>query len=91
MLKAGRDPLGHETRSPTTTSALLPTEVTDPAGLMTQASYDYRVLQPREVTDPNGNRTRFTFTPLGLLASTRHHGQAGRERGRYTRRLRAYG
>ncbi|NMF84102.1 RHS repeat-associated core domain-containing protein [Nodosilinea sp. P-1105] len=56
---------------------LLPLTVTDPVGLVIQAEYDYRVLQPRQVTDPNDNRQRFTFTPLGLLASVAVMGKAG--------------
>jgi hypothetical protein len=64
------NPTGHRTLIAYDKYQLLPETVTDAAGLTTRAHYDYRVMQPNEVTDPNGNVTRFTFTPLGLLAST---------------------
>lgn len=72
------DPLGDPASNSTSHRAtvqydkfgVLPEKVTDSAGLFTEAHNDYRVLQPDQVTDPNGNITRFTFTPLGLLAST---------------------
>jgi RHS repeat-associated protein len=80
LLTVIRDPLGHdpspgEPADRDTTIEydefdLLPVTVTDPVGLSTHASYDLRVLQPEEVTDPNGNRSRFAYTPLGLLKST---------------------
>jgi RHS repeat-associated protein len=73
-----RDPLGRDTSivydSP---YQLLPVSVTDPAELTTTAVYDYRVMKPHQVTDPNGNPTSFTFTPLGLLATTWVRGKAG--------------
>ena len=70
LRKVAHDPLGRDTSIVYDAYDLLPTTVTDPAGLTTSARYNYRVLQPQEVTDPNGNRTRFTFTPLGLLEDT---------------------
>ncbi|HET8846114.1 MAG TPA: toxin TcdB middle/N-terminal domain-containing protein, partial [Ktedonobacteraceae bacterium] len=48
---------------------LLPVQITDSVGLITQATYDYRVLQPNQIIDTNGNRSAYTFTPLGNLAS----------------------
>jgi RHS repeat-associated protein len=64
------DPLGHRTRIAYDAYQLFPKAVTDAAGLTTEAEYDYRVMRPKKVTDPNGNQNRFTFSPLGLLAST---------------------
>src|SRR5205807_2623247 len=49
---------------------LLPVSFVDAARLEQRASYDYRTFHPAEVVDVNGNRTRFTYTPLGLLATT---------------------
>lgn len=49
---------------------LLPAKVTDPAGLTVEVQYDYRTFQPLTITDQNGNITRYTYSPLGLLASS---------------------
>ena len=58
--------------------ALFPTRVTDPVGLTTEvAEHDYRLFQPLEVVDPNGNRTRYSYTPLGLLSCTAVMGKEG--------------
>lgn len=76
-----QDALGHESTIRPDDTWLLPDEVTDPAGLTISASYDYRVLQPSEVTDPNGNRTAYTFTPLGLLATTAVRGKLDHNEG----------
>lgn len=70
LLLATLDPLERETTIAYDELDLLPLTVTDPIGLGTSAQYDYRVMQPNLVTDPNGNRQAFTFTALGLLAST---------------------
>jgi RHS repeat-associated protein len=58
---------------------ILPVRVTDAAGLTTEAIHDYRVLQPIEATDANRNKSRFTFTPLGLLASSKVTGKNSTE------------
>ena len=76
---ASQDPLGHEARITFDTYSLFPVEIRDLAGMKMLASYDYRVLQPESVTDPNGNRTDYTFTPLGLLATTSVHGKTTTE------------
>lgn len=76
-----KDALGRETKIVYDVYRLLPTRVTDPAKLTTMADYDYRVLQPEQVTDPNGNRTRYTYTPLGLLESTAVMGRPGENKG----------
>ena len=76
-----RDALGRDTTIAYDRFALLPTSVTDSAGLTTTATYDYRVLQPVEVTDTNGNRTRYAFTPLGMLQSAALLGKAGADEG----------
>jgi RHS repeat-associated protein len=89
LVVATRDPLGgdapenseRDTVIAYDAFALLPVSVTDPAGLTTHAAYDYRVFQPNLVTDPNGNRMVFTFTELGLLASTAVMGKEGEEVG----------
>jgi RHS repeat-associated protein len=60
---------------------LLPTRVEDAAGLIQAATYTYRVLAPEEARDPNGNRTRFTYTPLGLVATTVALGKEGEQVG----------
>ncbi|MGI8783685.1 MAG: SpvB/TcaC N-terminal domain-containing protein [Acidobacteriota bacterium] len=67
---ATTNPSGHRTLIAYDKYQFLPERVTDVAGLTMQATHDYRVLQPIEVTDPNGNRSRFTFSPLGLLESS---------------------
>ncbi|SPB18557.1 FG-GAP/YD repeat-containing protein [Caballeronia novacaledonica] len=64
------DPTRHRTLIAYDEYELLPKQVTDAAGLTLQATYDYRVLQPSEVTDHNDNKSRFTFSPLGLLENT---------------------
>lgn len=76
-----RDSLGRETKIGYDTYQLLPTQITDPAGLVTQIEYNCRVLQPTQVTDPNGNRTRYAYTPLGLLGSTMVMGRPGENLG----------
>ena len=67
---ASVNPSGHRTLIAYDKYQFLPELVTDAAGLTMQATNDYRVLQPSEVTDPNSNRSRFTFSPLGLLESS---------------------
>jgi RHS repeat-associated protein len=69
LLREVRDPLARPTTIGHDQFDFLPVLVTDAVDLMTKADYDYRVLQPSLVTDANNNRTRFAFTPLGLLAS----------------------
>ena len=76
-----KDALGRVTKIGYDAYRLLPTQVTDPAKLTTKADYDYRLLQPRQLTDPNGNRTRYTYTPLGLLESTAVMGRTGENKG----------
>jgi RHS repeat-associated protein len=75
--KVARDPLGNDATTTYDAFALFPATVTDSAGLVTRFDHDYGAWQPREVADPNGNRTRATFTPLGLVASTAVMGKAG--------------
>ena len=69
-LRVNRDPLGRDTTIDYDGYDFLPTQVTDLANLTTHALHDYRVLQPSEITVPNGNRTRFAFTPQGILERT---------------------
>jgi len=64
------NPSGHRTLITYDKYQFLPELTIDAAGLTMQALNDYRVLQPSEVTDPNGNKSRFTFSPLGLLESS---------------------
>lgn len=71
-----RDPFDKDT-STDFAFQLLPIQVTDPIGLTTSAKYDYRVLQPEMVTDLNGNRSRVTFSPLGLVTSLAVMGKDG--------------
>jgi YD repeat-containing protein len=49
--------------------------------LSTQAEYDYRLFKPVQVSDENQNRSRFEYSPLGLLKSTALIGQAGKNEG----------
>ena len=78
LVMVQRDPLGNDTSIVYDTPyQILPVLVTDPAGLQTQAAYDYRVMKPQQITDPNGNSSSFTFTPLGLLATTWVQGKPG--------------
>ena len=74
---AQRDPLDRDTSITYDAFGVMPVTVTGPTGLMTEAHYDYRVMQPDLVTDANGNRTVFTFTPLGLLATASAMGKEG--------------
>jgi RHS repeat-associated protein len=76
-----RDALGRDTSISYDVYDLLPTQVADPANLAMQAFHDYRVLQPASMIDPNGNRTRYTFTPLGLLESISVMGKDGEQAG----------
>lgn len=72
------DPLGNVTAVEYDTPyELLPKRVTDAAGLVASAIYDYRVLSVSALTEANGNETHFTFTPLGMLASTAVMGKPG--------------
>lgn len=71
LVTATRDPLGGEIRCGHEFSLLI-TEVIEETGgtnLVTTAEYDHRTLQPEEITGPNGERTRYAYTPLGLLES----------------------
>jgi RHS repeat-associated protein len=77
LLLAERDAFGNETRRAYDAYGLLPVAVTDPLGLTTTMEHDYRVLAPSLVTDPNGTRTRWRFTPLGLVESAARMGPVG--------------
>lgn len=70
LLLTTRSPLGRDTEIIYDRYGLLPEQVADPLGLTSAAIYNYRVLQPSETVDSNGNRMAYSFTPLGLLAST---------------------
>jgi len=73
------NPLGHRTIIAYDKFQFLPEAVTDAAGLTMQATYDHRVLQPSEVTDSNDNKSRFAFSPLGLLQSSMVSGKSPTE------------
>lgn len=81
LVRATRDPLGHDTTIDYDNFDLLPTRAIDPAGLSAGAVYDYRVLHPAEVTGANGNRTACAFTPLGNLERVAVMGRAGHDVG----------
>jgi YD repeat-containing protein len=85
-----QDPLGREISLGNDPYGYLRTQVTDAAALTTEAKHDYRALQPVLLTDPNGNRTRFAYTPLGLLASMALLGKAGAGEGDSTRASRQF-
>ena len=76
-----RDAMGSKSSIDYEPFGLLPFRVTNAAGLTTQADPDYRVFKPALITDPNGNRTRFTFTPLGLVESISVLGKPGQNAG----------
>jgi RHS repeat-associated protein len=69
LLFAMRDPLGRDTTIGYDDFDLLPIQVFNSAGLTTRVVHDYRVFLPSLVTDANGNRSAFSFTPMGMLAS----------------------
>src|SRR5262249_49262035 len=69
LILAYRDQLGANTAVEYDGYALLVASITDPAGLQSSSAYDYRFLRPIEVVDPNGNRTRITYSSLGLVDS----------------------
>lgn len=78
LLRAQRDPLGHEASIVKYDSFdLLPTRIRNAAGHETSASYNLRTLQPDEVTDANGNVTRLKYSPTGLVTDTWAVGKAG--------------
>ncbi|MDN3249777.1 MULTISPECIES: SpvB/TcaC N-terminal domain-containing protein [unclassified Streptomyces] len=81
LVTAYRPALGTDAARDTRVSydsyGLLPAEVTDPVGMTMKARYDYRLLKVRELTDANGTTSSYTYTPLGLLATTRVTGKAG--------------
>ncbi len=74
---AMRDALDRETTVEYDRYQLLPEKVTDPLGLTQRAWYDYRVLQPYQAEDANANRSRFTFSPLGLATAFFVNGKEG--------------
>nr|MBA3899784.1 hypothetical protein [Bacteroidota bacterium] len=49
--------------------------------LSTIAEYDYRLLKPIQVTDENENRSRFEYSPLGLLKGIGIIGKQGANEG----------
>lgn len=81
LVRAVADPLGNETTIDHDRFGLLPVRARDPAGLATRVDNDYRVLQPALLTGPNGERTRYAFTPLGLVASVAELGREGEGEG----------
>lgn len=50
-------------------------------GLEMRAVHNYRVMQAQEVYDPNGNKSKFEYSPLGLLVASWLQGQAGKNEG----------
>jgi RHS repeat-associated protein len=81
LVEANRDALGHDTIVKYDPYGFLPVEVRDPAGMKSTAVNDYRLFQSSQVTDANLNRTRATFTPLGLVAGISAMGKDGEEAG----------
>ena len=77
LVLAVRDALGHGFAFEHDAYGLLPTSLTDGANLTTEVEHDYRAMQPKLLTDPNGNRSRFTYTALGLLDTVKLEGKAG--------------
>ena len=87
---AVEDPLGRQITFGHDAYDYFRTQVTDAAGLTTKAKHDYRALQPELLTDPNGNRTRFVYTPLGLLESIARLGKANDPEGDSARASRRF-
>jgi RHS repeat-associated protein len=52
-----------------------------PAYLSTSALYDYRLFKPIQVMDENLNRSRFDYSPLGLLKGVALIGQSTKTEG----------
>ncbi|MFF0204437.1 SpvB/TcaC N-terminal domain-containing protein [Streptomyces sp. NPDC005017] len=73
LLRAVRDPLGHETALFPDPYQLFPVRIrasagTDHAVLETTANYNYRVGRPERVLDPNGTATTIGYQGLGLVS-----------------------
>jgi RHS repeat-associated protein len=81
LITVKRDCFGADTSITYEEYSLVAIDVGNSAGLHTKATYDYRVLQPSEIIDANGNRTGYTFTPLGLLATIAVMGRANENLG----------
>jgi RHS repeat-associated protein len=54
---------------------------TTPKYLSTTALYDYRLFKPIQVSDENENRSRFDYSPLGLLKGIALIGQSTKTEG----------
>jgi hypothetical protein len=54
---------------------------TTPKYLSTSALYDYRLFKPIQVNDENENRSRFDYSPLGLLNGIALIGQFDKDQG----------
>jgi RHS repeat-associated protein len=80
-VRVARDARGYDATAEYDRYGLLPVRVTDAVGLIETADYDYRVLMPALTTDANGNRTAYTYTPLGLVASVAALGKPGEQVG----------
>ncbi|MBG0568789.1 SpvB/TcaC N-terminal domain-containing protein [Actinoplanes aureus] len=76
LVLASRDAAGVETVVEADEHWLYPRKVTTAGVIEESMIYDYRAQQPAMVTDSNGYRTRFTYTPLGLLHTVVRTGPA---------------
>ncbi|HEX7734847.1 MAG TPA: SpvB/TcaC N-terminal domain-containing protein [Ktedonobacteraceae bacterium] len=81
MQVAQLDPMGNRTTIDYDAFDLLPCVVTDANGLVLTTNYNYRTMLPHEYTDFNGNRTLYTYTPLGHVASEAVMGKEGQNVG----------
>lgn len=80
MVHAIQDPLGNNSIIQYEYD-FLPVLVRDPLLLETAVTYDYRLFLPEMQTDHNGNRTRFRYSPTGLLQAQMIMGKEGEDQG----------
>jgi RHS repeat-associated protein len=81
LIVARRDAIGTETVITYDSYHLLPAKLRTGGRLEIQADHEYRSQQVTLLKDANGNETRYSYTPLGLLASIAVMGRPGDEEG----------
>ena len=81
LLVGTQDPLGNRSTLKYDRFGLLGEVATDSAGLQTTSRFDYRVMRPADIAEPNGAKIAFSYTPVGLSASSSTTGRAGSNEG----------
>lgn len=81
LLRATRNPLGHQSVVDYDAYHLLPERLTGPTGLMISADYDYRTFAPRLVTDENGGVTQARYSANGFPVEIFVRGRPGAAEG----------